>query len=320
MKKFFKQIAYILNINGREWTVFFLSLLLAFFIWLFHNLSFRYQDYLTIPVVAKCNIEGHADRSTNKFDVVARCRTTGYNILKIKRLSKRSPVEVPFSRMHPISSEYFYVTLSELQEYTHLLFGEGTSIEFYLTDTLFFTIPLQTHKRVPVRPVHEIDLKPQYMLTTALTTSPDSVTIYGEPYSLEKVDYVYTEPIKARKVDSHLHGVVRLEKNLGIRYSDESVRYSASVQRYVTISKTVNVGTRNTPSDRALMIYPSSAQVNFRCKFPYKKNPVDSARFFIDYEDFASSLSGRCVVKVEGLSDDIINYEISPEVFECVAE
>ena len=58
-----------------------LALLLAFSIWFIHNLSLRYSDYMSVPVVAKCNIDGHAGESSDKCDVAARCRATGYNFL-----------------------------------------------------------------------------------------------------------------------------------------------------------------------------------------------------------------------------------------------
>ena len=38
------------NISGRDLAVFLLALLLAFSIWLIHNLSLKYNDYLTASV------------------------------------------------------------------------------------------------------------------------------------------------------------------------------------------------------------------------------------------------------------------------------
>ena len=70
-----------LNFSRRDWAILLLALLLAFSVWLIHNLSLRYSDYLSVPVVAKCNIDGHAAESSDKSDIAARCRATGYNIL-----------------------------------------------------------------------------------------------------------------------------------------------------------------------------------------------------------------------------------------------
>ena len=83
MKNLFHRLLSSLNIGGRDWVVLLLALLLAFSTWLIHNLSLRYNDYLRVSVVARCNIEGHADVSANKCEVIARCRTTGYKVINV---------------------------------------------------------------------------------------------------------------------------------------------------------------------------------------------------------------------------------------------
>ena len=73
MRNLFHRILSALNIKGRDWVVFLLALLLAFSIWLIHNLALNYKDIFSVSVVAQCNISGHAEESANKCDVTARC-------------------------------------------------------------------------------------------------------------------------------------------------------------------------------------------------------------------------------------------------------
>lgn len=320
MKKFWDKILQSLNVNGRDLPLLLFSLLLAFSIWLIYNLDLRYNDYLQVPVVAKCNIEGHTAVSANKNDVIARCRTTGYNIVRIKHLRKKSPVEIPFAKMQQKSPEMFYVTSNDLLEFSHIIFGENVSIDYFLTDTLFFRFPFELSKRVPVRTVSDIDLKPQYAVIGDMDVVPDSVTIYGEPYRLENIDYVYTEPIKLSGLDSDVRGLARLEKIKGIRFPYESVKYSLSVSRYVEIPRTVTIGTRNVPKGKELMTFPSTAKVMFRCIFPYTvDDALKQVSFYVDYEDFINSISGKCVVRADSLPDGVIGYVVEPQVFDCVA-
>ncbi len=320
MKNIFTKIASALHINGRGIPAFLVSLLLAFSMWLVYNLSLRYQEYLTVPIVAKCNIEGHAAQSTNQCDVVARGRATGYGIARIRQIAKNHPVTIPFEKMYPSGTdgELFYVTVGEVQEYVHLIFGESTSIDYFLTDTLYFRFPYETCKTVAVRAVHNFDFADQYTIVGKVNVTPDSVTIYGEPYRLDKIEYVYTDPINATKVDSDIHGVAKLEKIKDIRISEESVQYSASVERYIELSETVSIGVKNAPRGRQFKVYPSTAKVRFRVRFPYKTDPFEGAEFYVDYNDFLDSRSGKCIVKSEGLSNEVIDYTITPEVFECV--
>lgn len=318
MKKVFEKILASLNINGRDLPVFLLSLLLAFSIWFFYNLSLKYIVYLQVPVVAKCNIEGHSAVSAGANDVIARCGTTGYNIIRINSFGKKFPVTVNFSQMRSAGGEMFYVTSNDLQEYIHVIYGDNVSLEFFLTDTLYFRFPYETNKRVPVRPVYELQFVPQYTIVGNMEIEPDSVTIYGEPYRLDRIDYVYTSPVKLADVRSEIHGITRLEPVKGIRFSDETARYSADVVRYVEIRRRVQIVGRDVPEDKYMMIYPPFADVRFRCKFPYIGNPAEDVVFYVDYADFQNSINGKCIARAGELPDGVISYSIEPQIFECV--
>ncbi len=306
--------------DGRDWVTFALCLLLAFSIWLIHNLTLDYSDFLTVQMTVRCdNIEGHAVRSANSCDVVARCRTSGYNIIRHARAFRRSSVEVPMDRQSLThkSGESFYITRKELNEAAHLLYGEKVNVEYFLSDTLYFRFPYETHKRVPVFPVRSLSFAPQYMSLDDLNVEPDSVTVYGEPYHLENVDRIFTETIKLQNLKASAAGVARLEKVKGVRLSENEVHYSIDVMRYVEVIRDVPIDVINVPDDKELMIYPSKAEVIFRCVFPLVSD-VSLAEFYIDYNDYIGSRSGKCIPSPGFLPEGVLEYELVPEIFECV--
>ena len=92
-----------------------LALLLAFSIWTIHNLSFNYNDYLKVHVVAECDLKGHTNVSSNRSEVIARCRATGYRVIRTMLKNGRS-VNVTFrpSDMMHLEGDTFYVTASNL--------------------------------------------------------------------------------------------------------------------------------------------------------------------------------------------------------------
>ena len=263
MRRLLQKLAYSLRHNGRDWTVFFLSLLLAFSIWLLHNLSLDYSDFVTVRMTASCsNIEGHATQSSNVCDVVARCRTSGYNIIKSRLALRRNHVQVPFDRQSLTlkSGDVYYITRRELSESAHHLFGEKVEVEYFLTDTLYFRFPYETNKKVPVFPVLSLSFEPQYMSQGSLEIVPDSVRIYGEPYHLATVDRVFTEPVKLQDLKSGAAGVARIERIKGVRLAENEVHYSIEVMRYVEITREVTIEPVNVPPDKEMMIYPSKAE------------------------------------------------------------
>lgn len=309
-----------LHIRGRDAKIFVISLLLAFGIWLLHNLSLNYSALVCVPVKAVCNIEGHSLTSSNHDFVQVRCNARGFNLIRLRNAERRKPVPVEFLKpdLHFKSGETFYVTSSDFGRYFARIFGNSVKLEAFVSDTLFFRFPEENHRRVPVVPVNSISYKPQYTIVGEMRMNPDSVTIYGEPSHLESVDKVFTEPISLDNLSSSRRGVAKLEKIQGIRISSESVDYSIEVSRYVEIKALLPVRGRNVPSGKNLVIYPSTAEVTFRCTFPVSSDPERMANVYVDYEQFEQSVHGQCIPSIDGLPDDVIDYAISPDVFECV--
>lgn len=320
MLEVFGKISGALNISGRDAKVFIVSLLLAYSIWLIHNLSLNYSETVRIPVRAQCDIEGHSSSSSNSTMVLARCRASGFSLIRLERAERKNPVLVKFdaSDIHPLGNEMFYVTSEDLDRYVSQIFGSGTKLDMFVTDTAVFRFPSENHKRVPVQAVYSVDFRPQYTNVGELKVVPDSVTVYGEPFHLSGINKVYTESLSLYDLDSPVHGEVRLDRIKGVRLSDESVRYSMEVTRYVEMKARVPVLTRNVPRGKTLISYPSSAEVTLKCAFPVTSDPVDGIRVYVDYGEFEASLEGQCLPHVEALPSGVIGYSVVPRVFDCV--
>ena len=80
MKNLFNRLLDALNIGGRDWIILILSLLLAFSVWLIHNLSLKYNADLKAKVVAVAALEGHEGVSFASQDVAAYSNTRTFFI------------------------------------------------------------------------------------------------------------------------------------------------------------------------------------------------------------------------------------------------
>lgn len=321
MKRLYQRILQSLNISGRDLAVFLLALLLAFSIWLIHNLSLKYNDYLTASVKAQCNIEGHTNVSLNSSDVIARCRATGYKAIMSDIKAGRKPVTVAFdpSVMRYMEDDLFYVLASDLTEYTHLIYGDGVTLEYFVSDTIFFRFPEVDHKKVPVHPVYTVSYMPQHISKGNLEVIPDSVVLYGESRVLENIDRVLTEPIKHSSLSSDIQGLVRLEKIKDVRLSVSEVHYLLDVCRYVEVKVTLPVTPVNVPADKKLIPFPSNANVLLRFSFPLESDP-EGLELKADYEEYIRSLSGMCTLTLGGEPKGLISYEVEPVAVNCVLE
>lgn len=322
MRRLYQKLLDSLNISGRELAVFLLALLLAFSIWLIHNLSLKYNDFLTSTVIAQCNLEGYSPVSINESDVVARCRATGYKVILADIKAHRKPVTVSFdaSVMRHKDDDLFYVLSSDLTEYAHLIYGDGVTLEYFVSDTVFFRFPEVDHKKVPVHPVYSVSYMPQHMSDGELEVIPDSVTVYGEAHRLENIDKVFTEIIRHTSLSSDVQGVVRLEKIRNVRLSAEEVHYLIDVTRYVEVSRTVPVKVVNVPSDKKLQVFPSTVTVKSKFSFPLSGDGYENVEAVVDYEEYDNSISGKCTVRLSESPSGLISYEIDPVAVNCVLE
>ena len=309
-----------LPLRGREWLLFATSLVLALLIWFLSNLSRSYSGVLGVPVVAECNLQGYSNISSNSAMLSARCRAEGFRLLREGTRRSRKPVQVAFDRadLRHAAGERFFVTGNVMNNYLRQIFGDKVDMEDIITDTLYFIFSPENNKRVPVNFAGDFTYRAQYMASGPLRLTPDSVTVYGEKARLDLVDHVSTAQIYPDDVHDTQHGVLRLNRIKGVRLSDSEVSYELPVSRYVELRSELPVTVRNAPGGHHLDVFPSRATVILHCTFPVGRNPFEAFELFIDSADFASSLSGRCVARVNELPSGVLDYRVEPAVFDCL--
>lgn len=296
------------------------SLLLAFSVWLVYNLTLNYTKVVSVPVVARSNITGRRQLSAGSATVLARCHTRGFDLIRLGMASEKNPIVVEFDASDLIhkSDELFYITSLNLEKYSNAIFGDKSGMENYVTDTLYFRFPPENHKRVPVVAASRISYHPQYISVSGIRLIPDSVTLYGEPAFLDRIDRILTKPVTHEDLKSTVHGEVRLETVKGIRMSSDRVNYHVDVLRYVDIPARMSVETLNLPAGKSLMVYPRTVDVVFRCAFPVTRSPGESCSVGIDYLDFQRSSTGKCIPQLSALPEGVLSYSIEPAVLECI--
>lgn len=306
--------------RGREWIVFVLSIALAFLVWFLVNMSQQYSGTISVPVVAQCNIEGHGPESSNTVLVSARCRTEGFRLVREYSRRERKVVKVKFNKgdLRRTGADVYSVIGGAKNSYVDQFFGEDAQVEAFITDTLSFIFPVENHKKVPIDVPLSVSCRSQYMQSGPFRTIPDSMTVYGPAERLDAVERVVTSRLNLSDLNSSQHGLLKVTPIKGVRMSADEVSYELPVSRYVELSASVPVEVMNAPAGRTLQVYPPTAQVYLRCAFPIVKDPLASFKLYVDWKDFSSSLSGRCAPRVQRLPAGVLEYQVEPEVFDCI--
>lgn len=320
MKEFFHKIVAWLSANREDVIVFLLALLLASTTWLIHNLSLKYNEILSVQINASSNIEGRMEKAVSPVSASATCRATGYRFLRFAAGNARHIVNVRFAPedLRYLDGDTYYITSERLKDYGNLLFGSEVTVDHFINDTVFFRFSKENFRKVPVHVVDRVSFAPQYMSRDGLIVTPDSVLVYGESSRIDCIDEVFTEMISLHNLKADASGNASLERIRGVRFSDKSVGWSIKTERYVEIDKVCKIAVRNVPDDKSLFVYPSTVNAKIRYLFPLVPDIEKTDIFYVDYNDFVSSVNGQCLVRALPLPDGILGYELSTDIVECV--
>ena len=302
----------------KRWPQVLLCLLLSASIWLIHNLSQVYAGVVSIPVVAHSTLKGRAEFSREAVPVSARCSATGFKLLRLKHTSREHQVNIHAEDLVWAGDDRYNISATEMARYTSDIYGAGVTLISFLNQGYTFEFAAENYKTVPVRAVISATYKPQYMAAGPIRLSPDSVTVYGEASKLAAVVEVVTKSLSYSDLSKSKGGVVPLVRVPGVRLSDTDVTWYLDVERFVEVRSSVNVEVRNVPAGVNFQVFPSTATAVFRCLFPARGNPAEHCSFYVDYSEFAASLSGRCVPHCENLPAYVIDWGLEPEAFDCM--
>ena len=323
MKEFLRRIFEYFKAHRKDLAVFIPSFLLAFSIWFIHNVSLRYSEILSANVVAKSNLDGCRDISSNFCTVTARCRATGYAILRNKAFGshRKLIVEIPESSLRHKQGDLYAFVPESMPELGNIVFGSSvSSVEHYLSDTLFFHFPGEEYRKLPVKFQGSCEFAPQYMSVKGVQLEPDSVLVYGEPSALESLTDIATEPLFLTDLNANEHGSVQLEHTSGLRLSCREVEYRVNVSRYVTSVVDMEVGVKGLPEGKSISVFPSSVQATVNFIFPLRIGKDTVSLAYVDYADFEKSRSGKCILRTASLPEGVLSVEFDTDIVDCVAE
>ena len=302
----------------KDWHVFFACLVLSCSIWLVMNLSRSASAVQTVSVLACSNLEGRSDVAEQPVQISARCRTSGFRQLALSWSDKVVKVRFSPSDLVEVDDDLYFVSSDVLSGKAGEIFGAGVSVESFTHQGASFRFARQDCRRVAVVPVSYVTFAPQYCALGKISLSADSVLVYGDPERLKDIERINTSPITLHDLRRDEHGTVGLDVPPEVRLSVQSLDYYLPVGRYIEIRSSLPVEVRNVPAGTDFAVFPPVATVVWRCSFPVRNNPEESASLYVDYHEFERSLTGKCVVRESGVPDGVISWTVDPQICECI--
>ena len=309
--------------RGGDLFVLIFSLLLAFFMWSMYRLSLEYSSVFEYKVNLSTNLVGRSRSAVSQNSVIIRGSASGFSIIQQKIEDNEISIymDSQYLKKEGADGDLFGVNSNDIKGALQSSLGSEFKIESVVSDTLVFAFPKQSYKKVPVKLLSKVTCRPQFAVFSEISTTPDSVYIYGEDDKISTIDYVQTRNIRKNMADSPIQGVVKLSEIEGIRFSESEVYYSIDVQRYYENSCQVSVSVVNDPMGSLVTIFPQEVTVTYWAL--YRKRNITPADFSIvaDYSqlfNFASSSEKN--IRLEWLSapEELFNVRIVPQYVGCL--
>lgn len=305
--------------DRKELLLLLLSILLAFIIWLLHSLSLQYSVFLEYNVELNSSLEGRVRSSVSENVLIVRGRSDGYYILR-QRIGRRKTLRVQASpaNIRYREGDVFYVRCEEIKSNIVEALGSNVDLEFIVTESLDFSFPRITSKKVPVVPKSSVSFDSQYMLVGDIGLRPDSIEIYGDAGLLGTIDSVWTETITGTGVDGPVQGVCGIVPMRRVEFSENTVYYSMNVVRYIEESMTLPVTATGVPDGKEMIVLPSTVRLTFRRVFSSTRYSAEDFVLSVDYADFIRTMDSELVPELTVCPDGVISWEISPRYVDCI--
>ena len=309
--------------RGGDLFVLIFSLLLAFFMWSMYRLSLEYSSVFEYKVNLSTNLVGRSRSAVSQNSVIIRGSASGFSIIQQKIEDNEISIymDSQYLKKEGADGDLFGVNSNDIKGALQSSLGSEFKIESVVSDTLVFAFPKQSYKKVPVKLLSKVTCRPQFAVFSEISTTPDSVYIYGEDDKISTIDYVQTRNIRKNMADSPIQGVVKLSEIEGIRFSESEVYYSIDVQRYYENSCQVSVSVVNDPMGSLVTIFPQEVTVTYWALD--RKRNITPADFSIvaDYSqlfNFASSSEKNIRLELLSAPEELFNVRIVPQYVGCL--
>lgn len=199
----------ITKIRRRKVAIFIRCLCISFIAWLLFAVSTE-QTYRINAGISYVNIPDNKAFHPLQSDTVGiRIKMSGWKMFT-KRLQPDTPhIQVDLSGLRTRN----YIVFANQLGYINRQFPADQQVVGVTPDTLYFDFSKQTQRKVPVRPLYDIQFKKQFGVIGDTRANPEYVTVTGPLEDVANIDYFETDTIRGTEVATDIRTIAYLNKH-----------------------------------------------------------------------------------------------------------
>lgn len=159
------------------------------------------MSYVNLP-------ESKAFHPLQSDTVTVKLKMTGWKVLMERLKPDTAKIQVDLSGL---KNRNFIVFGNQIG-FINRQFRQEEQVVGVSPDTLYFDFSKQTQRKIPVKAVHALTFQKQYGIVGETKTSPEYVTITGPLEDVASIEYLETDTIKGKDVNTDVRTVAYLNR------------------------------------------------------------------------------------------------------------
>ena len=236
--------------------------IIAAFLWLIIKLS---DTYTVTEPFAIHYVDVPADQiiPNDNYRVEATMTTTGFKLLRYYRKSKNQrKVVVSLNDINykKANFETYSYNSRHIEEVIAYMLGTNTSDVKLNEENQYFVMSRLASKRVKIIPQTSIMFERQYNYYGEPVSFPDSATIFGSIYEIEKIHNLQTEMIVKKNVNQSIETKAKIAINDDIRCDISEVQVLVNVEKFTEAEIEIPI---TQPDGVILHLYPNKVKIKY---------------------------------------------------------
>ncbi|WP_132706075.1 CdaR family protein [Winogradskyella wandonensis] len=153
------------------------------------------------------------------------------------------------------------------------IFGNSIEISEVKPDTIFYNYDLLASKKVPVKFISEIDYALGYDVIDKVKLEFDSVKIVGSKKQIDTIQFLNTEVLELKGVNSDISEIVKLKNDVeALDIIPNQLEVKGNVRRFTEGQFSIPVELINKPAEKTINYFPKDVDLIFYVDIESFKN------------------------------------------------
>lgn len=310
---------------NRRVMVFLFFLAVSIIIWFLNALSREYTTRINYPV----RYTNYPENMVMVGELPSRLRlmVNAHGFTLVRHYIGRRMLPIVFdvnsfslNRMPETDTRNFYVITSVAVNRISGQLGSEIEIIDIQPDTLFFRFADMITRKLPVKPVLDVQLEQQFMIRGNIVVEPDSVYVSGPGTVVDTMEFVPAMPVSKSGVSRPVSDIVRLREYDRVSLSESRVRVTIPVEQFTESKLKIRIEPVNLPDTLTMKTFPSEITVSYMVALSdYEKANTQQFRATVDYNK-AGSGDGRLNVEITNQPAFVRNVRFSPQLVDYIIE